>query len=151
VKRVGIIGASGYTGAELLRLCAQHPEFEVVYATGDTQAGSLASVLYPSLAAHYPGVRLAQLWQGTLTPRQLTVYLRHLPLNSPLGVAVQGDAARWGKAEYLLATVIDVLQGGNWQRGGGKGAKPKPVKRPDPRAEQRKHELVARLKRMGHI
>ena len=26
--RVGIIGASGYTGAELLRLCAQHPEFE---------------------------------------------------------------------------------------------------------------------------
>jgi N-acetyl-gamma-glutamyl-phosphate reductase len=54
VKRVGIIGASGYTGAELLRLCAQHPEFEVVYATGDTQAGTLASGLYPSLAARYP-------------------------------------------------------------------------------------------------
>jgi N-acetyl-gamma-glutamyl-phosphate reductase len=56
VKRVGIIGASGYTGAELLRLCAQHPEFEVIYATGDTQAGSLASGLYPSLAAHYPNL-----------------------------------------------------------------------------------------------
>ena len=28
--RVGIIGASGYTGAELLRLCAQHPNVEVV-------------------------------------------------------------------------------------------------------------------------
>ncbi len=54
MKRVGIIGASGYTGAELLRLCAQHPEFEVAYATGDTQAGILASVLYPSLAARYP-------------------------------------------------------------------------------------------------
>jgi N-acetyl-gamma-glutamyl-phosphate reductase len=54
MKRVGIIGASGYTGAELLRLCAQHPEFEVAYATGDSQAGTLASVLYPSLAAHYP-------------------------------------------------------------------------------------------------
>jgi N-acetyl-gamma-glutamyl-phosphate reductase len=54
VKRVGIIGASGYTGAELLRLCAQHPDFEVVYATGDSQAGSLASALYPSLAARYP-------------------------------------------------------------------------------------------------
>jgi len=56
VKRVGIIGASGYTGAELLRLCAQHPEFEVVYATGDSQAGTLASSLYPSLAAHYPNL-----------------------------------------------------------------------------------------------
>lgn len=52
--RVGIIGASGYTGAELLRLCAQHPEFEVRYATGDTQAGVRAADLYPSLAARYP-------------------------------------------------------------------------------------------------
>ncbi len=52
--RVGIVGASGYTGAELLRLCAQHPEFEVVYATGDTQAGTRAASLYPSLAARYP-------------------------------------------------------------------------------------------------
>ena len=51
MKRVGIIGASGYTGAELLRLCAQHPEFDIVYATGDSQAGSLASGLFPSLAA----------------------------------------------------------------------------------------------------
>lgn len=52
--RVGILGASGYTGAELLRLCAQHPEFEVVYATGDSQAGVRAAALYPSLAARYP-------------------------------------------------------------------------------------------------
>lgn len=53
---VGIIGASGFTGAELLRLCAQHCEFEVVYATGDSQAGSLASTLYPSLAGSYPNL-----------------------------------------------------------------------------------------------
>lgn len=51
---VGIIGASGYTGAELLRLAAQHPEFEVVYATGDSQAGVRAADLYPSLAGVYP-------------------------------------------------------------------------------------------------
>ena len=53
---VGIIGASGYTGAELLRLCAQHPEFQVVVATGDSQAGTLAAELYPSLAATYPNL-----------------------------------------------------------------------------------------------
>jgi N-acetyl-gamma-glutamyl-phosphate reductase len=51
---VGIIGASGYTGAELLRLCAQHPELDVQYATGDSQAGTAATALYPSLAARYP-------------------------------------------------------------------------------------------------
>ena len=53
---VGIIGASGFTGAELLRICANHPHFEVKYATGDSQAGTLARSLYPSLAATYPNL-----------------------------------------------------------------------------------------------
>jgi N-acetyl-gamma-glutamyl-phosphate reductase len=51
---VGIIGASGYTGAELLRLAAAHPQLDVVYATADTQAGAQAADVYPSLAAAYP-------------------------------------------------------------------------------------------------
>jgi N-acetyl-gamma-glutamyl-phosphate reductase len=50
---VGIIGASGFTGCELLRLCAGHPELHVEVATGDTQAGTPVAELYPSLAAHY--------------------------------------------------------------------------------------------------
>jgi N-acetyl-gamma-glutamyl-phosphate reductase len=50
---VGIIGASGFTGAELLRLAAQHPEYEVVYATGDSQVGVRARDLYPGLAGVY--------------------------------------------------------------------------------------------------
>ena len=54
MSQVGIIGASGYTGAELLRLCAGHPELELVLATGETQAGTAAADLYPSLAAEYP-------------------------------------------------------------------------------------------------
>jgi N-acetyl-gamma-glutamyl-phosphate reductase len=54
--RAGIIGASGYTGVELMRLCAQHPSLELVYATGDTQAGTLASSLYPSLTAAFPNL-----------------------------------------------------------------------------------------------
>jgi N-acetyl-gamma-glutamyl-phosphate reductase len=52
--KIGIIGASGFTGAELLRLCASHPDVEVVLATGDTQAGTAVAALYPSLAAAYP-------------------------------------------------------------------------------------------------
>ncbi|MEY2402534.1 MAG: N-acetyl-gamma-glutamyl-phosphate reductase [Acidimicrobiaceae bacterium] len=48
---VGIVGASGYAGAELLRLCAAHPDLELAWATGDRQAGTRVASLYPSLAA----------------------------------------------------------------------------------------------------
>ncbi len=54
--RAGIIGASGYTGAELLRLLAGHPEMDLVVATADRNAGGAAADLYPSLAASYPGL-----------------------------------------------------------------------------------------------
>ncbi|MDQ3640290.1 MAG: N-acetyl-gamma-glutamyl-phosphate reductase [Actinomycetota bacterium] len=54
--RVGVVGASGYAGAELLRLCHSHPDLDVAWATGDTQAGTLVGALYPSLAAAYPGL-----------------------------------------------------------------------------------------------
>jgi N-acetyl-gamma-glutamyl-phosphate reductase len=58
--RVGIAGASGYTGAELLRLCAGHPDFEVVVAGADSQAGQGVGSLYPSLAADYPSLELTK-------------------------------------------------------------------------------------------
>jgi N-acetyl-gamma-glutamyl-phosphate reductase len=54
VAAVGIVGASGYTGAELLRLIAGHPSLDVAWATGDSQAGTEVGALYPSLAAAYP-------------------------------------------------------------------------------------------------
>jgi N-acetyl-gamma-glutamyl-phosphate reductase len=53
---VGIVGASGFTGAELLRLCAQHPDLDVEIATGDTQAGTAVAELYPSLSAAHGGL-----------------------------------------------------------------------------------------------
>lgn len=56
MSRVGVVGASGYAGAELLRLCHSHPDLDVAWATGDTQAGIVVGDLYPSLAAAYPGL-----------------------------------------------------------------------------------------------
>lgn len=61
-----IIGASGYTGAELLRLLAGHPDIEVVLASADSQAGSAAADLYPSLGAAYPGLVFDPTDSGTL-------------------------------------------------------------------------------------
>ncbi len=60
-RRVGIIGASGYSGVELLRLCAGHPELVVSYASANTLAGSRAADRYPSLAGAYPDLRFEAL------------------------------------------------------------------------------------------
>ncbi|MDQ3738089.1 MAG: N-acetyl-gamma-glutamyl-phosphate reductase [Actinomycetota bacterium] len=51
---MGIIGASGYTGAELLRLADAHPDLDVRYVTADTHASRLVGELYPSLHSAYP-------------------------------------------------------------------------------------------------
>ncbi|HLK44273.1 MAG TPA: N-acetyl-gamma-glutamyl-phosphate reductase, partial [Thermoleophilia bacterium] len=58
--QVGIVGASGYTGVELLRLCTGHPDLEVRLATADTSAGELAASVYPSVAASYPDLRFQE-------------------------------------------------------------------------------------------
>jgi N-acetyl-gamma-glutamyl-phosphate reductase len=54
---VAVLGASGYAGAELLRLLAAHPFFEVVAASASSHEGEAVGELWPSLAAAYPGLR----------------------------------------------------------------------------------------------
>ncbi len=54
--KVGIAGASGYTGAELLRLLSAHPTFEVGVATAHSHAGQTVGGHTPSLRAAYPGL-----------------------------------------------------------------------------------------------
>ena len=46
-----ILGASGYTGAELLRLLQNHPAFHIVALTGESQAGKPMASVYPHLRA----------------------------------------------------------------------------------------------------
>ena len=47
--KVGIVGGTGYTGVELLRLLAQHPEAEVRAITSRKDAGTRVSDMFPSL------------------------------------------------------------------------------------------------------
>lgn len=54
--KVGVVGASGYAGTELLRLCAAHPAFEVAVATAGSRAGERVATHTPSLAAAYPSL-----------------------------------------------------------------------------------------------
>ena len=45
--RIGIYGATGYTGYELIKLLSRHPESEIVFATSRSSAGQRVSDLYP--------------------------------------------------------------------------------------------------------
>ncbi|HAJ47904.1 MAG TPA: N-acetyl-gamma-glutamyl-phosphate reductase [Alphaproteobacteria bacterium] len=48
--RVAILGASGYTGAEAIRLLSRHPRVRIVALTGDRRAGDLASDVFGHFA-----------------------------------------------------------------------------------------------------
>jgi N-acetyl-gamma-glutamyl-phosphate reductase len=54
--KVGVVGASGYAGVELLRLCATHPDLEVVVATAGDHRGEGVARHTPSLAGAYPNL-----------------------------------------------------------------------------------------------
>ena len=50
--RIGILGASGYTGAELLRLLGDHPRAEIRALTAERQAGKPIGEVFPQLAVY---------------------------------------------------------------------------------------------------
>ena len=47
--RVGILGAAGYTGGELIRLLINHPEAEIVFANSESNAGNLVAEVHEGL------------------------------------------------------------------------------------------------------
>src|SRR5689334_2277404 len=48
--KVGVLGASGYTGAELVRLLLRHPRVELVLLTADRKAGQEMAAVFPQFA-----------------------------------------------------------------------------------------------------
>lgn len=58
--RIAIIGGSGYTGVELLRLLKGHPEVNVVAVTSRKLAGKPVSEVFPSLYGLYGGLKFTE-------------------------------------------------------------------------------------------
>lgn len=50
--KVGIVGGTGYTGVELLRLLARHPRVQLQAITSRKEAGMPVADMYPSLRGH---------------------------------------------------------------------------------------------------
>jgi len=53
VVKVGIVGGTGYTGVELLRLLANHPEVSVEVITSRSEEGVRLDAMFPSLRGYY--------------------------------------------------------------------------------------------------
>src|SRR5437879_4553476 len=81
--RVAIAGASGYAGAELVRLAALHPHFELYAVTSEKSAGTPVAAVFPSLAG------IVSLSFQALTPEALAertdVVFLALPHTQSLG------------------------------------------------------------------
>lgn len=52
VKKIGIVGATGYTGVELLRLLSVHPDVEITYVTSRSNVGTRVDAMFPNLRSY---------------------------------------------------------------------------------------------------
>lgn len=59
------------------------------------------------------------------------VFVEHLGTNSALFRARHPRSWQWDVNTEFLSAILHVLQGANWQRSGGRGKKPKHIRRPD--------------------
>ncbi len=81
--RVGIIGASGYGGVQLVRLLKDHPQIELVYLGGESSAGKRFSDIYPHLA-HCIDLKIEPIDLDIIAERCQVVFL-----SLPNGLACQ--------------------------------------------------------------
>ena len=78
--RIGIVGISGFGGGEAMRLVANHPSFELVYAAGEGSAGSRLGDRFPGAPAKLAELVIAK-WDPTMLPK-LDVLFASLPTGS---------------------------------------------------------------------
>lgn len=52
MKKIGIVGATGYTGVELLRLLVKHPDIEISYVTSRSNVGVRVDAMFPNLRGY---------------------------------------------------------------------------------------------------
>jgi N-acetyl-gamma-glutamyl-phosphate reductase len=91
MHNVAVVGASGYTGVELLRLLAGHPQVAVTCVTSRQQAGQPLSAAFPALAGIYD-LHFEALEPAELSGRAEVVFLA-VPHQAAMGMVPQLLAA----------------------------------------------------------
>ena len=52
MKKIGIVGATGYTGVELLRILVKHTDVKITYVTSRSNAGTRVDAMFPNLRGY---------------------------------------------------------------------------------------------------
>ncbi|MDH5252545.1 MAG: N-acetyl-gamma-glutamyl-phosphate reductase, partial [Nitrospira sp.] len=105
--RVAIAGASGYAGAELVRLAAAHPYYEITAVTSEKSAGQPVSAVFPSLTGIVEH-RFEALAPEDLAERADAVFLAlpHTKSQDPVALCMQaGKLVVDLSADYRLKDV----------------------------------------------
>jgi len=111
--KVGIVGGTGYTGVELLRLLAQHPQAEVAVITSRSEAGVAVADMYPNLRGHYDGLAFSVPDSKTLAACDVVFFA------TPHGVAhaLAGELLAAGTKVIDLSAdfrLQDAVEWGKW-------------------------------------
>ena len=79
--KIGVLGASGYTGSELVRLLLRHPRVELVLLTADRRAGQEMRAVFPQFSPFklpkLVSIEEHRLEEGRARPRVLRAAARH--------------------------------------------------------------------------
>jgi N-acetyl-gamma-glutamyl-phosphate reductase len=94
--RIGIVGGTGYTGVELLRLLAQHPQAKVSAITSRKDGGTRVVDMFPSLRGHFDGLAFVEPEKAGLTACDVVFFA------TPHGVAM-------AQARELLAADTRII------------------------------------------
>jgi N-acetyl-gamma-glutamyl-phosphate reductase len=98
--RIGIVGGTGYTGVELLRLLAQHPEAELAVITSRSEAGMAVADMFPNLRGRIT-LRFSEPRPEALQACDLVFFA------TPNGVAMQQARALWEASKRMIDIAAD--------------------------------------------
>jgi N-acetyl-gamma-glutamyl-phosphate reductase len=98
--RIGIVGGTGYTGVELLRLLAQHPEAELAVITSRSESGMAVSDMFPNLRGRIT-LKFTEPRPEALEACDLVFFA------TPNGVAMQQARALWEAGKRMIDIAAD--------------------------------------------
>jgi N-acetyl-gamma-glutamyl-phosphate reductase len=111
---IAIIGASGYTGAELIRLLLSHPHARIAALTGDSQAGKPIGDIYPHLRFTAIDIAFCCLPHGTTQAviAGLPGHVRVIDLSADFRLADPAAYATWyGHAHQAVELQKEAVYG----------------------------------------
>ncbi|UYF99951.1 N-acetyl-gamma-glutamyl-phosphate reductase [Halomonas sp. GD1P12] len=110
--KVGIVGGTGYTGVELLRLLAGHPEVSVEAITSRSEAGVKVCDMYPNLRGHYDALAFSEPDARALSAMDAVFFA------TPHGVAhaLAGELLKGGTRVIDLSADFRLRDADEWSR-----------------------------------